>query len=106
MALSLTTFIQAAQLRATQANTTAKAVIEAILLGQFTSSVANGRTIIQTAEAGGSVQFAIPDGLSPAEVMEMAGRALRWIESQPDPDNPGRPREIRRLRVSFDRAVI
>jgi hypothetical protein len=63
VAISLTTFIQAAQLRAAQAGTTAKAVIEAILVGQFQSSVSNGRTIIQTAEAGGSVQFAIPDGL-------------------------------------------
>jgi hypothetical protein len=106
VALSLTTFIQAAQLRATQANTTAKAVIEAILIGQFTSSVAKGRTVIQTSEAGGSVQFAIPDGLSPAEVMEMAGRALRWIDSRPDPNNPGLPREVTRLRVSFDRASI
>jgi hypothetical protein len=54
VAISLTTFIQAAQLQATRSATTAKAVIEAILVGQFQSSVSNGRTIIQTAEAGGS----------------------------------------------------
>jgi hypothetical protein len=106
VAISLTTFIQTAQLRATQAGTTAKAVIEAILVGQFQSSVSNGRTIIQTAEAGGSVQLAIPDGLSPAEVTELAGRALPWIEARPDPNNPGLPREVRRLRVTFGRARI
>lgn len=60
----------AAQLRATQANITPKAV----LIGQFTSSVAKGLTVIQTSEADGSVQCAIPDGLWPAEVMAMAGR--------------------------------
>ncbi len=106
MAISLTTFIQAAQLQATRSATTAKAVIEAILVGQFQSSVSNGRTIIQTAEAGGSVQFAIPDGLSPAEVTELAGRALRWIDARPNPNSPGLPREIRRLRVTFNRAQI
>jgi hypothetical protein len=106
MGLSLTTFIQLAKLRATQASTTPRAIVEAIALGQFTTSVANGRTVVQTMEAGGSVQFEIPPGLSPVEVTELAGKALRWIDAQPDPNNPALPRQIRRLRATFNRAIL
>lgn len=104
--VSLTTFIRIAKLKAAKDETTPKAVIEAIALGQFESSVANGRTIVRTSEAGGSVEFSLPDGLTPGELLELASEALRWIESQPDPDNPGLPGTVKRLRVCFDRATL
>lgn len=106
MGISLSTFVQAANLKAAQANTTTRAVLESILLGHFSSTATNGRTVIATNEAGGSVQFVLPEGLTPTEVMELAGRGLRWIATRPDQDNPGVPKTIKRLRVSFRKARI
>lgn len=106
MGLSLTTFVQLAKLRATQASTTPLAICQAIALGQFTTSITNGRTVIETAEAGGMVKFEIPQGISPAEVTELAAKAIRWIEAQPNPANPAVPRPIRRLRATFNRAIL
>ena len=104
--VSLTTFIQAANLKAAKDGVTVKAVVEAIVLGQFESSVVNGRTIVSTSEAGGSVEFSLPEGLTPGELLELASAALRWIEAQADPDNPGVPRQVKRLRACFDRATL
>lgn len=104
--ITLSTFVRAAQLKATQGDTPLRAVLEGILIGHFKSTVANGRTVIATTEAGGSTQFTLPAGLTPPEVMEMAGRALRWIDSRPDPANPGLPNTVKRLRVSFRKARI
>lgn len=52
------------------------------------------------------MDFALPEGLTPGELLELASDELRWIEAQPDPDNPGLPRSVRRLRVCFDRATL
>lgn len=104
--ISLTAFIQAAKLKAAKDSTSAKAVVEAIVLGQFESSVSNGRTVIRTAEAGGETEFSIPDGLTPSELIELATDALRWIDRQPDPLNPGLPQTVKRLRACFNRATL
>ena len=104
--LSLTTFVQAVILKARRDGATPAAVAEGILSGNFASAVVNGRTVIRTSEAGGSTEFALPQGLTPAELIDLAGRALRWIESEPDPANPGLPRPVKRLRVCFDRATL
>ncbi|MFM7103090.1 MAG: hypothetical protein ACKO3N_18215 [Verrucomicrobiota bacterium] len=104
----MSTFVRAAKLKATAGGTSLRAVLECILLGQFNSSVVNGRTVISTSEAGGSVQFEILDGLGPARVAELAGEALDWLDSLPAEQqaNPIPPRRIRRLRVSFSRAQV
>jgi hypothetical protein len=104
--VTLTAFIQAAHLKASKDSQPVKAVIEAIVLGLFESSVVNGRTVIRTSEAAGSVEFSLGDGLSPSELVELATTALRWIESRPDPLNPGIPRQVKRLRVCFDRGSL
>lgn len=104
--LSLSAFLRAAKLKATKDGVSLKAVVESIVLGQFESSVVDGRTLVRTSEGGGSVDFALPDGLTPGELLELASEALRWIAAQPDPDNPGLPRSVKRLRVCFDRATL
>lgn len=104
--VSLSAFVRAAKLKATKDGVSLKAVVESIVLGQFESSVVNGRTLVRTSEGGGSVDFALPEGLTPGDLLELASEALRWIEAQPDPDNPGLPRSVKRLRVCFDRAML
>lgn len=104
--ISLRTFIQIAQLKATKESTTAKAVVESIVLGAFESSVVNGRTVIRSVEGGGETEFSLPEGLTPAELIELAGRALEWIEAQTDPNNPGLPQTVKRLRVCFNRGTL
>lgn len=104
--ISLTAFIQAAKLKAAKDQTTAKAVVEAIVLGQFESAVVNGRTVIRSSEAGGEVEFSLPEGLTPSELIELASTALQWINRQPDPLNVGLPQTVKRLRVCFNRATL
>jgi hypothetical protein len=79
------TFVRAAKIRATALGSpnTPKSILEGILLGQFTSSATNGRTLIRTTEAGGSVEFILPADLGPAEVMAICDEALRIVESSP-----------------------
>ena len=93
--VSLTAFIQAAKLKAAKDGVTVKAVVEAIVLGQFESSVVNGRTIVSTSEAGGSV--------------DLAGVALRsgleWIE-QALPHVPPECVDSFRVRNPANRALL
>lgn len=93
-------------MQAAATSTTPALVAKALVLGHFTSSVQNGRTVIRSSEAGGLTEFAFPDGLTPGEVIEVAGRALEWIEAQADPLVPALPRISRRLRFCFDRASL
>jgi len=104
--LSLRTFLRAVVLRATADSSTPAAVCEGIISGNFTSSVIDGRTVIETAEAGGATKFLLPSGLTPGEIMNMAARALDWIEAQPNPAAPGLPTEIKRLRPCFSRVTL
>lgn len=62
--------------------------------------------MIRTSEAGGSTDFVLPAGLEPAELLELAVRALEWVQAQPEPDNPALPGRIRHYRVCFDKATI
>ena len=101
LALSLSTFRRAVRLKAAKEGLEEKDVVEAILLGQFESSVANGRTIVTTSEAGGSVTFTFPEGLTPTEIMELAAAAMAQIEDDQEPTPP-----TKRLRVCFDRATL
>lgn len=106
MGMNLRTFVHALTLRAGAASKTPAEVARAIVLGQFTSAVENGRTLIRTNEAGGGVEFVIPEGLTPANIIDLGTRALEHIEAQPDPTKPGLPRVTRRLRFTFDRASL
>ena len=105
-ALSMRTFVRAVVLKATADSITPAAVCKAIVSGNFESSVINGRTVIETAEAGGATKFLLPAGLTPGEVMNMASRALDYIESQPNPAAPALPTEIKRLRPCFSRVTL
>lgn len=104
--LSLSAFLQAARLKATRDEVSLKSVVEDILFARFESSIRNGRTVIRTSEAGGSTDFTLPAGLTPTELIELANQALRWLQAQPDPENPRLPKAVRRLRVCFDRAAL
>lgn len=103
---SLRTVLRAIALHAESAGKAPAEVARALVLGQFQSSVLNGRTVIRTSEAGGNTEFSLPEGLGPGEVMELGARALDWIEAQTDPTAPGLPRVSRRLRAAFDRARL
>ena len=93
--------VRAAILQGRQDQKSPQAVLEAVLLGQFTSSVTNGSTVVETSEAGGSVRFVLPGGLSPSEVITLMERAISWIELQTDPTNPALPRLTKRLFADF-----
>jgi hypothetical protein len=102
MGISAGTFLYAAKLSAAKKGTTVKSVLESILVGQFETSVSNGKTLVRTSEAGGSVEFAIAEGLDAGEVAELAREALDWHSVNPDSN----PRRIRRLRATFNRASL
>lgn len=93
-------------LKAARDGLSLRAVLEAILLGRFESAVVEGRTLVRTSEGGGSVEFSIPEGLTPAELMNLAADGLAWLERQPNPETAALPRPVKRLRVCFDRASL
>jgi hypothetical protein len=96
-----------AQRQGAQSGKTAVQVLEAVIDNQFTSVAKNGRTVVTTSEAGGSVTFHIDAGLNPTSVIQIAQRALNFIKSQADPANPvTHNRDIQRLRVSFAKANL
>jgi len=107
--LLLNAFIRGAKLRATELGgvNTLTSVLESIILGRFKSEATNGRTVVSTSEAGGSVSFHFPDMLTPAEVMALAEEALEYCAQFSDPNNPPLTfRRIRRMRVSFAKGAI
>ena len=69
--------------------------------------VASGKMLISTAEAGGSVSFSALPGYSPIEMLRLVEEAIQWLQTQADPNNPNlTPRRIKRMRVSFAKAVL
>lgn len=106
-AITKAAFLRCAKLRVAQlgGGATVRSVIESIALGHFTSSVINGETIVSTSRDGVSVSVVFPDGMSPADLVNMASEVLEWIERQPDPNNPGNMESVRRLRVCFNRGA-
>lgn len=105
-------FIRAASLQAAAVDdesTTAKTVLEAILLGKFTSEATNGKTVVSVGEGGSTTSWTVLSDLSPADVMNLAHAALCHLEqTQEDPDDPDVSgfRRATRLRCSFRKAVI
>jgi predicted metal-dependent hydrolase len=101
----LRAFIRAAQAQAVTigGSATAKSVLMIIITGQFTSTAQNGRTLIESSEAGGTVRFTIPNSLGPAEVTQLAEEAIEWLEANTaaDGSTPALKR-VKRLRFCFD----
>jgi hypothetical protein len=74
-----------------------KGFLEDLQVALFDGSVAEGKVLISTSEAGGEVTFAIPDGFTPITLLRLVESAIKELEGKP---------KIRRLRVSFAKAVI
>ena len=71
----------------------------------FNGELRDGKVLIGSAEAGGSITFTVPPGHSPLEIMELLQEAINWCHQFPNPENPTQhSRRIRRLRVSFAKA--
>lgn len=105
MGLDLRTFWDIVKSEADAKRLTMKAVCQSLHRRHF-EIISDGKVVTQTGEAGGSVEFSFPPGLDAATIAILASRALEWIDSQPDPDNPRGPRRISRLRVCFNRARL
>ena len=105
--LFIRSFVESARSIGAQTGKPLSQVLAEIRNAIFSDELQNGKILISSAEAGGTVTFAIPTGHSPLEIMALAQEAIDWCNQFPDPDNPpATARRIRRLRVSFDKAVI
>lgn len=82
------------------------AVLEGMLRDKFVSEAKDGRTVIGITEGGGSTQFAVPDGLSPADVFSLVNEAIKIVSAMPDPSNPTQPRRVARLRFVCNLSTI
>jgi len=78
-------------------------VLESLILQNFQTTISNGRVLIETQEAGGSVRFEVPANLSSSQIITIAEKALEWLLAQPDPNNPDLSllTPVKRLSVSF-----
>lgn len=73
----------------------------------FAENVRDGKVMIGSNEAGGSVTFALPAGHAPLELLALLQEALDYCAGFPDPNNPPKTvRRIKRLRVSFLKARV
>jgi hypothetical protein len=75
---------------------TAQQVLQAAIDDVFENGVAGGKVVISTSEAGGSVNFALPQGRTQEDTIELLQRTLDFLAGK---------REIRRLRASFRQAT-
>lgn len=83
-------------------------ILTSIITGRFEMEFTDGKTVISTAEAGGSVSFATMPGLMPDDVLALAEEAIERLEAGDfgDKDAPTlTSRRIKRLRASFAKAV-
>lgn len=75
---------------------TAKEVLEGIqdgIFGQLSSMITNGKTVISTSEAGGTVTFHIPEGATTGAFMDLINEILE--------DMDGIKPRIKRLRQCY-----
>jgi len=93
--------LRVARLEAAAADpeTTAKALLETLMRGQWTTVNDGGRQLISTNQAGRSVTWQVISGLSAPEVMALAEAAWALDDALGEDDIP--VRRIRRLRASF-----
>ena len=84
-----------------------KAFLTSLLVAIYDSNIVDGRVVISTMEAGGTVTFQIPHGMSPMEMAAAVEETIEWLEQQPDPANPVLSgRRLLRLNASFAKARI
>ncbi|MDB6024019.1 MAG: hypothetical protein JWM68_242 [Verrucomicrobiales bacterium] len=100
--------IALAALRQKTESKTPLQLLEDVVIGKYTSEIVDGKTVIGTDEAGGSVSFALIGGFTPDEILGLVMETIVWINSQEDPEDypPYPPRRIKRMRVSFEKATI
>lgn len=79
---------------------TAKEVIEQWMFteGSWKQTMLNGRVVISTSEANGSVSFAVPEGWGKGQVFAMLEAILEELE------NSHRP--IKRLRFTYNTSFL
>jgi hypothetical protein len=105
--LFIRSFVESARAIGQQTAKPLTQVLSEIRNAIFSDELQSGKILISSAEAGGTVTFAVPAGHSPLEIMALAQEAIDWCNQFPDPNNPpDTARRIRRLRASFDKAVI
>jgi hypothetical protein len=105
--LFIRSFVESARTIGTQTGKPLTQVLVEIRNAIFSDELQNGKILISSAEAGGTVTFTVPAGHSPLEIMALAQEAIDWCSQFPDPNNPPTSaRRIRRLRASFDKATI
>jgi|SRR5579884_956527 len=81
-----------------------KAALVQIISGHYSTSVSDGKTLVHAEEAGGAVQFMVPQGYGPLEIMALVEEAIQFIEAQPDQSNIClKTRRIKFFRFSFGR---
>lgn len=84
-----------------------KKFLEKLLLSIHDTGINNGTILVGTSENGGSATFQITNEFNPDTFSDLVEEAIEWLEQQPDPNNPNlSPRRIKRLRVTFNKAVI
>jgi hypothetical protein len=104
--LLIRAFVESARSAAAASGKTLTQVLADIRNAIFNGELRDGKILISSAEAGGTVTFTVPAGHAPLEIMELAQEALDWCGQFPDPDNPpSTARRIRRLRASFAKAI-
>ncbi len=86
--ITMPAFLLGTKLKAAKDGLTPQVVLETIVRGLFEATVVNGRTVIRTSERAGSTDFVLPEGLTPAEVLNLAQQTLAYVLAQPDPANP------------------
>lgn len=106
--LLLRAYLRSAVNQAAKCGKTPTQLLEDVQLGKFNVEATDGRTILSTTEAGGTVTFAFPGELTPGDVLEYTEEALEWLSEQTNPDAPvlDWKRPARRLRMTFDMGAI
>lgn len=104
--LLVAALLRSARLEAANARpvTTAKALLEGLMRGQFTATVGDGgRVLVSTNQAGRATTWQQLSDLSATEIMALAESAWRLDDELGDDDIP--VRRLTRLRVDFTRAI-
>lgn len=98
--------LRAQELTAAGRPTTARALLEGVLVGRFTTEFSNGRVVASVSENGGSTSFSYPAGITPEDVTIISGRALSRLDAYGvDAPTAEMLRPKRRLRMTFHNAM-
>ena len=104
--LLIRAFVESARASAQASGKSLAQILADIRNAIFNGELRDGKILISSAEAGGTVTFSVPAGHAPLEIMELAQESIDWCNQFPDPNNPpATARRIRRLRASFAKAA-